>query len=100
MLNSRACLFLLAFLLGGAVTARADVIVYQQPSNFPANNLVSPHNGVYASQNDTTQPGAIGNFATAYDSFVLSQPATISSVNWQGGYFDPAQRGNITAFTL
>jgi len=86
-------------LLGTATMVRADVIVYNQPSDFP----VTGAPGLWASQNDNGSPG-LGNFATAYDNFTLTQTTTISDVHWQGGYFDPPVQGTgpdaITAFTL
>jgi MYXO-CTERM domain-containing protein len=85
---------LLTALACAAGPARADII-YTQPSDFPVSGRV----GVYASQNDTAV-GGFGNFATAYDNFRLSSAASITGVNWQGGYFGPPIQGPITAFTL
>jgi hypothetical protein len=82
-------------LLGAATAARADVIVYQQPSDFPVTNAA----GTWASQNDTAV-GGIGNFATAYDNFTLTKTLPVTGVTWQGGYFAPPNPGPITAFTL
>jgi hypothetical protein len=71
--------------------ARADVL-YTQPTNFPAGS-------VYASQNDTS-PGGVGSFSVVYDDFTLATDANLSSVSWQGGYFNPGQLGNIAAFKI
>lgn len=54
--------------------------------------------GGYASQNDTT--GGNGNFATAYDNFMLGTTSNVTSVSWVGSYFNPPQQGAITAFTI
>jgi hypothetical protein len=73
--------------------ASADVILYNQPTNLQ---------GAYASQFDTSTLG-LGNFATAYDDFIL--PAglpgySIDDVQWVGSYFFNSPVGVITAFTL
>jgi len=98
MTSLRAYL-IVTMLLGAATAARADAIVYNQPSNFP----VTGAPGLYASQNDNG-PGGIGNFATAYDNFTLAHTTAVSDVTWQGGYFLPPTQGTganaITAFTL
>lgn len=76
-------------------TARADVL-YMQPTDFPVLRGV----GVWASQNDTN-PGGVGNYATAYDNFTLLSTGSITDVHWQGGYFNPpSQLAPITAFTI
>jgi hypothetical protein len=82
-------------LLGAATAARADFIVYQQPSDFPAMGAF----GGFASQNDTAV-GGIGNFATAYDNFSIKATVPITDATWQGGYFGPPNPGPITGFTL
>jgi hypothetical protein len=95
MRRSTRILWTGALLLCSVVPARADVVLYTQPSDFPVTR--SP--GVYASQNDTAV-GGIGNFATASDSFRLTSTSLVNSVQWQGGYFLPPNQGPITAFTL
>jgi hypothetical protein len=42
----------------------------------------------------------MGNFATTYDNFTLSRRSAINQVEWVGSYFNPAQQGNITAWTV
>jgi hypothetical protein len=67
------------------------VVVYNQPSDFPAGTL-------FASQNDTA--GGFGNFATTFDNFTLTAATTITDVHWQGGYFNPPTLAPISTFTL
>jgi hypothetical protein len=55
--------------------------------------------GIFYSQNDTSPTGS-GNYQTAYDNFALSQTTQINSVQWQGGYNNPATAGVITGFTV
>ncbi len=83
-------------LLVAATAARADVIVYQQPSDFPVTGAA----GVWASQIDQPPPNGIGDFATAYDNFTLPNTTSITGITWQGGYFLPPTQGTITAFTI
>jgi hypothetical protein len=83
-----------ALLLCGTA-ARADVVLFSQPSDFQVSGRI----GFYASQNDTAV-GGIGNFATAFDNFTLPSSSQINGVQWQGGYFLPPNQGPITAFTL
>ena len=78
----------IALVAGGR--AQADPIVYTQPSQFPNGSL-------FASQND---PGGLGNFATVYDNFTLVGDTLVTDVHWQGGYFNPASPGTITAFDV
>jgi hypothetical protein len=66
------------------------LVVYDQPSDFPAGFGL-------ASQNDTSS-GGFGNFATTYDSFSLTVATPITDVEWQGAWL-PTQ-GSISAFTL
>lgn len=87
---SAAFFLLLALPLGQA--SADSITLYDQPSNFP-------NDGVFPSQNDTT-PGGFGNFATVYDNFTLTNTSAIADVHWQGGYFNPGEQGNITAFTI
>jgi hypothetical protein len=68
----------------------ADTLLYQQASLFPNSALL-------ASQND---PGGLGNFATMYDDFTLSQNGIIDSATWNGGWFNGAGSGNISSFTI
>ena len=64
-------------------------ILFSQPSdNF----------GVLFSQNDTG--GTFGAYATVYDNFSLASSANIESVDFVGGYYNPASKGSITAFTI
>ena len=53
---------------------------------------------LYASQNDTNG-GGFGNFATVYDNFTLGASATITSVDWVGGYYNGSPSA-ISGFTL
>ncbi len=68
--------------LVGLGNARADVL-YHQPAEFPSNFTF------FTSDTGPDFPG----FRT-FDSFVLSTPAQITSVNWQGLYFDFINTGN------
>ena len=70
--------------------AEADTLLYQQASLFP-------NSTVLASQNDL---GGLGNFATMYDDFTLSQNGTINSATWDGGWFNGAGTGSISSFTI
>ena len=82
---------MMAACVGFAVMpASADLLIYEQSSNYK--------NGV-ASQNDTN-PGGLGNFATAYDNFTLGSTSSITSVKWTGLYFNPPIPGTITGFTV
>jgi len=63
--------------LAGAERLRADVLYNQAPDFPPA--------GFNFFTSDTGQ--GFAGFRT-YDSFVLPQPATITSLNWQGLYYD------------
>jgi hypothetical protein len=66
----------------------AASLLYAQDPDF---------NGAFSSQNDTN---GMGNFATVYDNFTLGTATSLTQVQWVGSYFNPAQQGNITAFTL
>jgi len=66
----------------------ASPLIYAQNTDF---------NGAYASQNDTN---GNGNFATTFDNFTLGGTYDIDEFAWIGSYFNPAQQGVITAFTL
>jgi len=62
------------------------------------NQSVDQTGAVTASQNDT---GGFGNFASTYDDFsVAGGNYTINQVQWAGGYFNPAQQGTITGWTI
>ena len=67
-----------------------DTLLYQQASLFP-------NSTVLASQNDV---GGLGNYATMYDDFALSQDGTINRVTWMGGWFNGGGIGSISAFTI
>src|SRR5271165_4922545 len=80
---------LAALLLFVAVPSwAAQVLVYSQGPNYQ---------DLYASQNDTSGFGA--NF-TSYDNFTLGSAATITSVGWTGGYFNPQTAGTISSWTV
>ncbi len=79
---------LLVFAL--SVPASASTVLYTQPYDGSGN--------LYASQNDTT--GGNGNFATVYDNFTLATAATVTEVQWVGGYFNPGPPGTITGWTV
>lgn len=49
----------------------------------------------YSSQNDTN---GLGLFAQVYDDFYLVQH--VSGIHWVGEYFNPAQHGQITGWTI
>src|SRR5262249_10306808 len=70
------------FLVGSGDVRAA--IVYNQPPDYPPNN--------FSFFTSDTGAGSAG-FRT-YDSFVLSQSAQITSVNWQGVYYDFVTAGN------
>ena len=80
----------LASSFGGSGAAQATT-VYAQPYNSGTYSL-------QASQNDTT--GGNGNFATVYHNFTLGLSASLTSVSFTGGYFNPATPGTITSFML
>ena len=81
---------LLAAMNFAFVATSADAsVVYSQPSN---------NFGVFFSQNDTS--GLLGNYATTYDNFTLASSTNLRSVDFTGGYFNPAAKGPITAFTI
>ena len=55
---------------------------------------------LFGSQNDTND---LGNFATVYQQFTLAKGYSyydVESFHWVGGYFNPANPGPITAWTL
>lgn len=87
---TRSCAFaaFAALVLVLAAPAWASQIIYAQ---------IPDYNGLFASQNDTSGSGI--NF-TAYDNFTLGSAATISSVQWVGGYFNPPSQGPITGWTV
>lgn len=76
-------------LLALAGAASADVL-YTQPWNGTSE--------AYSSQNDTT--GGNGNFATAYDDFVIGASSFLNGFNWTGVYFNPSVQGPIEGFTI
>lgn len=85
-----------------SLTALALVSTFAMASAAYADTLYTQAwdgSGVaYSSQNDTG--GGNGNFATVYDNFTLGTGATITGVSFKGGYFNPPEPGNITAFTV
>jgi PEP-CTERM motif len=92
----------LGMLMGlAAGRAAADPILYTQPSTFQLGQAPSTPTGVgiYFSQNDT-EFAPPNLYQAAYDNFTLSASASITSVQWQGGYNGPATQGTITAFHL
>lgn len=78
-----------AALLSLAGTAQADVL-YSQPWNGTSE--------AYSSQNDTT--GGNGNFATAFDDFVITSSSFINGFDWTGVYFNPSVQAPIAGFTV
>lgn len=66
----------------------SQVLVYSQGPDYL---------NLYASQNDTSGFGA--NF-TSYDNFTLGSAATITSVGWTGGYYNPQSPGSISGWTV
>lgn len=88
----KICTTTAALTLTGAAWSQAAFaapIIYSQPWDGTSN--------MFASQNDI---GGNGNFATSYDDFTLSQATTVTDVHWTGGYFNPANQGTISAFTI
>ncbi len=79
--------FCLALALGCTASAKADVL-YAQAADF---------NYAVASQND---PSTYGNYATAYDNFILAKNSTITTVQWTGGFFNPDTEVPITSFNI
>jgi hypothetical protein len=79
---------LFAFLL--VKPTLGDTLLYQQASLFPSS-------AVLASQNDFS---VLGNYATMYDDFALSQNGTIDRVTWMGGWFNGVGIGSISSFTI
>ena len=78
-----------AGLLACAGSANAATL-FSQPYDGGSNLI--------ASQNDTS--GGQGNFATTYDHFTLSVHSDVEDVEWTGGYFNPPNQGQITAWTV
>ena len=73
-----------------APPAQAQTTLYTQA---PVTNGI-----LWASQNDTNA-GGNGNFATAYDNFTLGSTAAVTSINWQGGYYNGGS-APISSFAL
>jgi hypothetical protein len=71
--------------------ARA-VVLYNQPSTFPATEFD-------ASQIDTN-PGGLGAFTTDYDDFTLPTTDSINAIAWSGEDFNPSTHATISAFTI
>jgi hypothetical protein len=91
----------LGLLLGPLAAPAAADVIYDQSSTFRPGNTPNSAGGVgiYFSQNDTEfSPPNL--YQVAYDNFKLSTTATITAVQWQGGYTGPAMRGNIENFHL
>jgi hypothetical protein len=82
--------FLTSALLAASSVPAAAGSLYNQPYDNSGN--------LYGSQNDTNI-GGYGNFATAYDDFTLGTTASITGVNWTGGYYNGGQAA-IAQFTL
>jgi len=98
--NGRAGIVVLAMLFALVVVAPGWA---QIPCGVPNQIYCQPWDGggtAYASQNDTT--GGNGHFATVYDNFTLSGSGqfSIDSFHFVGTYFNPAQQGQITGFTV
>ena len=89
------------FLLAAVFALASSVAGFAQaPCNFPGIVYCQAWDGSgnsYASQNDTN---GSGNFATVYDNFTLTSTYGIQSFHWVGEYFNPADQGPITAWTL
>ena len=71
-------------------TALADPIIWDQPAD--------PTAVAASSENDTS--GSFGHFSTTYDDFIFANGATITDVHWTGAFFDSAETGNPTGFTI
>jgi hypothetical protein len=80
----------LSLSLAAVQTASAGTLV-SQPWDGGSN--------LFSSQNDTN-PGGNGNFATTYDDFTLAHASALDGFQFTGGYFNPANQGPITAWTL
>jgi PEP-CTERM motif len=79
-----------ALLLFVAVPSWAgQVLIYAQNPDYQ---------NLYASQNDTS--GTFGMFAQSYDNFSLASAATLTEVQWVGGYYNPQSAGPITLWTV
>jgi len=87
LLQRKSLFAIAAILLIFAVPGWAQI--YQQTTDF---------NGAWASQNDTNS-GGFGNFATSYDDFILGTTTDITSVSWDGSFFNGSP-GTITGFTV
>jgi PEP-CTERM motif len=81
--------FVAAVLVAAMAGPASAAVLYAQPYDGSG----SP----YASQNDTN---SFGNFATSYDNFTLAGAATITQVDFTGGYFNPFIQSPIAGFTL
>jgi hypothetical protein len=66
-------------------------VLYSQPSTGTGN--------IWGSQDDTSVGGS-GNFGTAYDNFTLTAGATVSKIDWTGGFFNPSQHATIDGFVI
>jgi hypothetical protein len=53
--------------------------------------------GIYYSQND---PNSLGLYAQVFDNFTLTNSASITTVGWYGGYYNPAIQGTLQAVTI
>jgi|SRR5579863_3576717 len=73
-----------------ATPVLADTLLFQQVSLFPNSTVLT-------SQNDL---GGLGNFATMFDDFNLSQNGAIDKVTWVGGWFNGQGVGSISSFTI
>jgi hypothetical protein len=90
-MDKSVCFRAVALVLASTISAGASAAtLYDQPWDGTGTAA--------ASQNDTG--GGNGNFATVYDNFTLGGTATITGVNFKGGYFNPPSAGAITKFTL
>jgi hypothetical protein len=81
-------MILSAGMLVGVLPARADVMLWNQPTDLSQ---------TWASQYDPIQ---FQNFGTVYDNFTLGSASSITGVEWVGAYFNPPAAGPITSFEV
>lgn len=90
----KLALFAMVFVLAVSVSGFANVCgiqnqVYCQEFDQSGN--------AYSSQNDTA---GFGLFAQVYDNFTLGSNTNLTSIHFEGAYFNPPQQGPITQFTV
>lgn len=54
----------------------------------------------YASQNDTSAVGGLGNFSTVFDNFTLLSDASVTDISWFGGFFDFTVPTPVSSWTI